>query len=259
MTKGQPETDTILPDHEVEPEEMVSVDPLDVGLGDPVRDLEELVESGDLEALDRFISMLHPADLATLFGVLAKAHWPPVVSRLSIARISDLMEELPDHLRDDLAEHLKPDQLTEAIEEMASDDAADVLADLPEPLARDLIEALPEEDRHEVETLLKYPEDTAGGLMQVELVSVPETATVDQTIEAVRAIAEEVSTFHFVYVVDDEERLVGVLNLGALLLAPPDRLISELVKRNIHVVSPEVDQENVAQMFQRYDLVALPV
>ncbi len=169
------------------------------------------------------------------------------------------MEELPDHLRDDLAELLKPDQLTEAIEEMASDDAADVLADLPEPLARDLIEALPREDRREVETLLKYPEDSAGGLMQVELVSVPETATVDQTIEAVRANAEEVSTFHFVYVVDDEHRLVGVLNLGALLLAPPDRPISELMKRNVHVVNPEVDQENVAQMFQRYDLVALPV
>jgi len=252
-------TETIFPGREAGTEEMVSVDPLEEGLGDPVHDLEELVESGDLEALDRFISMLHPADLAALFGVLPKAHWPQVVSRLSIARVSDLMEELPDHLRDDLAEHLKPDQLTEAIEEMASDDAADVLADLPAPLARDLIEALPQEDRQEVEALLKYPEDTAGGLMQVELVSVPETATVDQTIEAVRANAEEVSTFHFVYVVDDDQCLVGVLNLGALLLAPPDRLISELVKRNVHVVNPEVDQENVAQMFRRYDLVALPV
>jgi magnesium transporter len=95
--------------------------------------------------------------------------------------------------------------------------------------------------------------------MQVELVSVPETATVDQTIEEVRANADEVSTFHFVYVVDEENRLVGVLNLGALLLAPPDRVIGELIKRNVHTVQPEVDQENVAQMFQRYDLVALPV
>ena len=248
-----------LPDLDAGPEEMVSVDPLEEGLSDPVRDLEELVESGDLEALDRFISVLHPADLAVLFSLLSKNHWPQVVSRLSIARVSDLMEELQDHLRDDLAEHLKPDQLTEAIEEMASDDAADVLADLPEPLARDLIEALPEEDRHEVESLLKYPEDTAGGLMQVELVSVPETATVDETIDAVRANAEEVSTFHYVSVVADEHRLVGVLNLGALLLAPPNRVISDLVKRKVHVVNPEVDQENVAQMFQRYDLVALPV
>jgi len=259
LTDRELSTDVDIQDHAAGPDEVVSVDPFEEGLSDPVRDLEELVESGDVEALDRFISLLHPADLASLFGLLSKGHWPQVVSRLSIARVSDLMEELPDHLRDDLAEHLKPDQLSEAIEEMASDDAADVLADLPEPLARDLIEALPEEDRHEVETLLKYPEDTAGGLMQVELVSVPETATVDQTIEAVRANADEVSTFHFVYVVDDEHRLVGVLNLGTLLLAPPDKPISELVKRNVHSVNPEVDQENVAQMFQRYDLVALPV
>ena len=259
MTDRELSTEVDIQDHDAGPEELVSVDPLEEGLSDPVRDLEELVESGDVEALDRFISVLHPADLASLFGLLSKAHWPEVVSRLSIARVSDLMEELPDHLRDDLAELLKPAQLTEAIEEMASDDAADVLADLPEPLARDLIEALPWEDRHEVETLLKYPEDTAGGLMQVELVSVPESATVDETIEAVRANAEEVSTFHFVYVIDDEERLVGVLNLGALLLAPPDRVIGELMKRSVHTVLPEVDQENVAQMFQRYDLVALPV
>jgi magnesium transporter len=259
MTEREPGTEVDIRDQVAGPEEMVSVGPLEEGLGDPVHDLEELVESGDLEALDRFISMLHPADLAALFGVLPKGDWPNVVSRLSIARVSDLMEELPDHLRDDLAEHLKPHQLTEIIEEMASDDAADVLADLPAPLARDLIEALPQEDRREVETLLKYPEDTAGGLMQVELVSVPESATVDQTIEAVRAHADEVSTFHFVYVVDDEHRLVGVLNLGALLLAPPDRSISELVQRNVHVVNPEVDQEYVAQMFQRYDLVALAV
>ena len=259
MTDREHSPDLGISDHGAGPEEMVSVVPLEEGLGDPVRDLVELVESGDLEALDRFISVLHPADLAALFGVLPKADWPQVISRLSIARVSDLMEELPDHLRDDLAEHLKPDQLTEAIEEMASDDAADVLADLPASLARDLIEALPQEDRHEVETLLKYPEDSAGGLMQVELVSVPETSTVEQTIDAVRANPEEISTFHFVYVVDDEHRLVGVLNLGALLLAPPDRPISELVKRNVHTVNPEVDQENVAQMFQRYDLVALPV
>ena len=259
MAERELRTETALQDLDPGSEEMVSVDPLEEGLSDPVHDLEELVEGGDVEALDRFISVLHAADLAALFGLLSKALWPEVVSRLSIARVSDLMEELPDHLRDDLAELLKPAELTEAIEEMASDDAADVLADLPKPLARDLIEALPLEDRHEVETLLKYPEDSAGGLMQIELVSVSESATVDETIDAVRANAEEVSTFHFVYVVDEEHRLVGVLNLGALLLAPADQVIGELMKRNVHTVNPEVDQENVAQMFQRYDLVALPV
>ena len=244
---------------ETRPTEVVSEDPLEDGFTDSVNELEDLVEGGDTEALDSFLQILHANDLATLIGVLPRPLWPNVISRLDVARISDLMEELPDHLRDDLAEHLPHSQLTEAIEEMASDDAADVLADLPAPLARDLIEALPEEDRREVQTLLKYPEDTAGGLMQVELVAVPESSSVEETIEAVRANAEEVSTLHFVYVVDDEHRLVGILNLGALLLAAPDRPIHELMKRKIRAVHPEVDQEDVARMFGRYDLVALPV
>jgi len=179
---------------------------------DDTNELEELIDSGDLKALDSFLRVLHPADLAALLGFLARRYWPKVIARLSIARISDLMEELPDHLRDDLAEHLKLHQLTKALEEMASDDAADVIADLPEPLAQDVIESLPKEDRREVETLLAYPEDTAGGLMQMELVSVPESATVNRAVEAVRAKADEAGAFHFVYVVDDHNRLVGVLS-----------------------------------------------
>jgi magnesium transporter len=226
---------------------------------DDTNELEELIDSGDLRSLDTFLRVLHPADLAALLGFLGRRYWPKVIARLSIATISDLLEELPDHLRDDLAEHLRFHQLTRALEEMASDDAADVIADLPEPLAQTVIESLPQEDRHEVETLLAYPEDTAGGLMQMELVSVPENATVDRAVEAVRAKAEEAGAFHFVYVVDDDHRLVGVLKLVKLLLSPPERPIRELMKTDIQVVTPEVDQENVAHMFKRYDLVALPV
>ncbi len=244
------------------PDEWRDQVPLEVrsdDLGDAVGELEELVSSGDVTALDRFVRLLHPADLAALFGALTRRLWPKVLSRLSIGRISDVMEELPDHLRDDLAEHLKHDQLAEAIEEMASDDAADVLADLPPPLARHLIEALPHEDRMEVEALLAYPEDTAGGLMQAELLSIPVTASVDQAVEAVRATADEEGAFHYVYVVDDDKRLIGVLQLIRLLLSPPDRPIRELIKTDIQVVTPDVDQEDVARMFKRYDLVALPV
>ena len=258
MTDELTRIDTTTDDHPA-PDDVVSADPFEDGLRGPVRELADLVESGDVEALDTFVGILHPNDLAALIGMLPRSLWQPIISRLTVGRISDLMEELPDHLRDDLAEVLDHRQLAEAIEKMASDDAVDVLSDLPAPLARRLIEALPQEERHEVETLLKYPEDSAGGLMQVELLAVPATATVAETIEAFRANPDEVSTLHFVYVVDDEQHLVGVLNLGALLLAPPDQQVSELMKRHVHAVGPEVDQEQVARMFLRYDLVALPV
>jgi magnesium transporter len=224
-----------------------------------VDDLEELVQSGDEKALRNFLALLQPADMAIIFDRLERDLWPKVIAPLNIAQISDLMEELPDHLRDDLAELLSPEQLTSAFEEMASDDAADVIADLPRQLAKKVLTALPSEDRREVETLLKYPEDTAGGLMQVELVSVLERATVDEAVEAIRANAEEVGDLHFVYVVDDDNRLVGSLSLDKLILARPDTPVSSLVDRDFHSVATDVDQEEVAQMFKRYDLISLPV
>jgi len=229
------------------------------GLRDAAARVEELLEAGDEAALDEVMRETHPADIAALLGVLSHDLWPPLIGRLAIDRISDLMEELPDHLRDDLAEHLQPDQLTDALEEMASDDAADVIADLPENVARGVIQALPRQDRREVEALLAYPEDTAGGLMQMELVSISETATVGQVVDAIRSGWEDVGEVFFVYVVDDDDRLVGVLNLGALLLAPNHRPIHDLMKTRIHAVNPDEDQESVAQLFKRYDLVALPV
>ncbi len=217
------------------------------------------MDSGDTEALRTFLKLLHPADMAALFEILDRDHWPVVLRRLEISEISNLMEELPDHLRDDLAEHLRPDQLSQAIKEMASDDAADVLADLPDELAQDLIEALPEEDREEVETLLAYPEDTAGGLMQMEMVAVPEDATVEQAVEILRSEAADAGEFHLVYVTNGNGRLVGVLRLERLILSGQDDLIRDLMEPSRYAVAPEVDQEQVARLFKRYDLVSLAV
>ncbi len=240
-------------------EDALTVDFAPDGLRDAAAQVEDLIEAGDEAALDEMVAGTHPADLAALLGVLSHELWPPLLKRLEIARISDLMEELPDHLRDDLAEHLHPEQLTDALEEMASDDAADVIADLPERVARGVIRALPRQDRREVEALLAYPEDSAGGLMQMELVSISEDATVDEVVEAIRSERDDVGEIFFVYVVDEDDRLVGVLNLGALLLARGSRPIRDLMKSKLHTVNPEEDQESVARIFKRYDLVALPV
>ncbi len=239
--------------------EAVSAEQAREDLVNALEDVEQLVETGDLEALDGLVRELHPADFAALFGALPRRHWPAVIARLDIGQISDLIEELPDHLRDDVAELLKREQLAEAIEEMASDDAADVLADLPAGMARGVIAALPRDDRRDVERLLAYPEDTAGGLMQTELVGIDERATVEQAVEAIRAKSDAMGAIHFVYVADDSGRLVGVLELAELILAPTASPIAGLVIRDIQAVTPDVDQENVAHMFKRYDLVALPV
>lgn len=222
-------------------------------------DLETLLREGDERTVRRFLRTLHPADLALLFDRVDRDVWKRLVGSLATADISDLMEELDDHLRDDLAGLLHRDQLVDALGEMDSDDAADVIADLPESIAEAVLRQLPKEDRREVETLLRYPEDSAGGIMQVELVSVPDSATVDEAIEAIRAKADEVESVHFVWVVDAENRLIGMLPLDKLILAKPATRVADLADRKCVSVGPEVDQEEVAQMFLRYDLVSMAV
>ncbi len=253
-------TDTAQTDGTTEPQGEGFVEAFaPLGLHRAAAEVEALIEAEDRDAIDELVASTHPADLALLLRALRLELWSALIERLDITRISDLMEELPDHLRDDLAEQLQPQQLADALEEMASDDAADVIADLPETIAQKIIRALPRDDRREVETLLAYPEDTAGGLMQMELVSIPERATVGEVVDEIRADRDEVGEVFFVYVVDDEGRLVGVLNLGALLLSDNDRPIRDLMKTKIHAVNPDEDQERVARLFKRYDLVALPV
>ncbi|RME23629.1 MAG: magnesium transporter [Deltaproteobacteria bacterium] len=224
-----------------------------------VDDLELLLEQGDDRALRRFLLLLHPADIAFLLNRLQHDYWPRIVGQLDSSMVSDVMEELPDDLRDDLAELLSPRELTSAFGHMASDDAADVIADLPPETAKAVLAAMPAEDRREVEQLLEYPEDTAGGLMQLELVAVPQHATISEAIETIRRQADEVGDLHFVYVVDDDGRLVGYLPLHRLILARSEQPVSQIMKTEVISVTPDVDQEEVARIFKRYDLVSLPV
>jgi magnesium transporter len=234
-------------------------EPFELDAAPDADELEAMLEQGDPATIRRFLRTLHPADLALLFDRVDEDLWPRLVANLATGELSDLMEELDDHLRDDLAALLKRDQLVRVLGEMDSDDAADVLADLPDAMARDLLRGMSRDDRREVESLLRYPEDTAGGIMQVELVSVREDATVDQAIEAIRANTEEVQAVHFVFMVDARERLTGLLPLDQLLLAKPDTRVSEVARRDFWTVRPETDQEEVALMFKRYDLVSMAV
>jgi magnesium transporter len=222
-------------------------------------ELQELARAGEVAALGRGLGSLHPADLADLFESLDQELWSQVLQQLEISAAASVLAELPDSLRAALAGRIPLQQLAGMLEQMTSDDAADVLADLPAQLANQLLEALPREDQRGVESLLAYPEDTAGGLMQVELIAVTWDASVDQAVEAVRGNAEQAGILHFVYVVDDNNRLLGVLKLTRLILARGSTPVRELIDHDILAVTPLVDQEEVAWMFRRYDLVALPV
>jgi magnesium transporter len=167
--------------------------------------------------------------------------------------------EVDEQTRERLISSISKAELTEIVDEMATDDAADVIAELPHEEAKTVLEGIGWEESAEVQRLLKYPEDTAGGIMQTELVMVNEDATIQEAIEQVRAKSEEIQNIHNVFVVNEVTRLVGIVPLAKLILTKPHLPIKDIMNQNPVKVLADTDQEEVARIFQKYDIVSLPV
>ena len=223
------------------------------------KDLEILFEPGHEHELDTYLRLLHPADIAELFDLVVEENWPRITRLLSAERLAEVMANLDEGQLDSLGGKLRTERLLEAVESLETDDAADVIADLPEDKAEAILDGLPDEDRADIETLLAYPEDSAGGLMQTELCRVASGRCVRDAIEAVRRAREEIEDIHEVYVVDDQDVLCGVVSLEDLVLSDEDVPIAGIVRPITSQVTPLVDQEEVAQIFGKYDMASLPV
>lgn len=231
--------------------------PFESGGGDEV-DIERLFEPGNEEALKAYLRLLqHPADVAELFHLVDESHWRQLTRYLSAETFAQVLRHLDEGQRGLLGEVLGAERLTEVIDELETDDAADVLADLPPDKADEVLKAIA--DRAEIELLLAYPTDSAGGIMQKEVCRVQRGANVRAAIEAVRRARERIEDILEVYVVDWAGRLRATLTLEDLVLSEDDVPIDTLSHAVEHVAYPEMDQEEVAQMFGKYDLFSLPV
>jgi magnesium transporter len=223
---------------------------------DPV---ETSVASIKLRVPHQGLAELHPADLATIIDQLAPRDRAGVLASLDDEAAADAIEEMEPDTQVEVLEDLEPARAADILEEMSPDDAADLVADLSES-ARDEILALMERDEAaEVRELLGYPEDTAGGIMTTEFVSVPETLTAAETIDRLRELEPDAETIYYVYVTDDDGRLVGVLSLRDLIVARPDTPISEVMIREPVAVGVLADQDEVAEVVAHYNLLAVPV
>jgi magnesium transporter len=228
-------------------------------LNSVIEDISYLAERHDASKIATILVSTQPADVAAILGHLPEEPRRYVFDLLSVDQASDVLPELDDFTRGELVPELANERLSEIVDEMPSDEAAEVVAELPDDVAETVLSAIDAEDSAEVRELLEHDEETAGRIMQLELVAVAEGATVDQAIQQIRRRAEEIEDFYNVYVTDDSDRLVGVLPLGRLVIAPPHTVVGEIMNRDVISVHEEVDQEDVAQMFKRYNLVALPV
>ncbi len=219
----------------------------------------EAIGQGDEGRAYALVEPLHPADIADLFELLG-----PEQRRLLAAAITDLMTgeviaELNDYVRDDMIEALPPETVAEIAEQLDTDDAVQLIEDLePEDQAAILAEMEPE-DRAAIESALSYPEETAGRLMQRELVAVPEHLTVGDLIDYMRDRDDLPTEFWEVFIVDPTMKPVGTCQLSWILRSPRDVALSDVMKRDQTLIPVAMDQEEVALRFQKYALISAAV
>lgn len=222
--------------------------------------LSALLEANDADAVLRELEDLPAADVAAAARHLDEREVALFLKLLPEEKSADILLEMGEEQRGDVLEELTSQEIADVVEEMSSDDAADVVSELEEDRAEEVVDLLEEEDRLEISQLLTYPEDTAGGIMQLEVVSVREDRTVARAIEKIREALDDIDDdLHYVYVVDVQGKLVGKLALPKLLLAKPDDLVRNLMVDDTRSVLADMDQEDVAQLFKKYDLLAMPV
>ena len=225
--------------------------------------LEHLVIQAELghDAIVRAsVARLHPADTAELLNVLEEPDLKhKVFGFLAVDRAAEVLSLVTPHTQDELVARLSDDRLGDLVEALDSDDATDLLASLSARRARAVLDEVPRDVSAEVSQLLRYPEDTAGGIMQVEYVAVPQGTRIDQAIETIRGRSDEVPDLHTVFIVNALHHLIGVLPLRKFILAQPDDLVETVMDPQVISVRADLDQERVATMFKKYDLISLPV
>ncbi len=223
---------------------------------DPV---ETSIASIKLRVPHQGLQELHPADLATIIDQLTPRDRAGVLAALDDEAAADAIEEMEPETQVEVLEDLAPERAADILEEMSPDDAADLVADLSDEAREGILALMERDEAAEVEELLGYPEDSAGGIMTTEYIAVPATLTAEQTIQRLRELEPDAETIYYVYVVDAENHLVGVLSLRDLIVAPPDTTISTVMYDEPVAVGVRSNQQEVAQVVARYNLLAVPV
>jgi magnesium transporter len=226
-----------------------------------LQNLRAAIERNDEEALLELVNELHPADLGEIMDELEADEALVLYKVLDSDRASEVLMHLEEDSRVDFLAQLTPKEIAEQfIDNLDSDDAADMLSQLPSEQKDEVIALI--EDRQQardIVDLLHYEEGTAGALMAKELIRVNVNWTVSTAVKEMRKQAEQIEHVYTVYVVDDEDILVGRLQVKKLLLTPVRARISDIYDTTIRSVLVDEDQEEIASIMQKYDLVALPV
>ncbi len=221
--------------------------------------VSKLLRRGAATNLKKALSKIHPADIAHLFRYFDLKDQNRLINLISDQeQAADVLSELETDARQKLSELLDKDYLISLVQQMADDDSAELIRSLPEELADYVLAALHGEQSEDVEQLLSYDEHTAGGIMSPDVFSLDQELTVRQAIESLQD-AEDYEMVFYLYITDDHNHLVGVLSLRQLLTVPPATMLREIMTTDVLRVRTEMDQEEVAELVAKYNILAIPV
>lgn len=226
-------------------------------LNEVLAELQISLENDDLAAAIKLIEALRPADQADLMEELDTPDQVALLSRLEPMESADVLEEMEDEDAAMLAELLPSEQLADILDEMEVDEAADVLGDLPQEKVTETLREMDEPE--DVISLLRYPDDTAGGLMTGAVITLRQDWTAEKALAELRRVGPESESTYYLFVVDEEERLLGVIGLRDLVTAPVDMPVVERMATDVVSVLVTTDQEECARTLSRYGYMALPV
>jgi magnesium transporter len=207
------------------------------------------------------LARLHPVEIARLAEALSYHHGSEVVESLDDETAAETLEEMPAESQARILSDMDQERAADILEWMSPDEAADVLGDLPEDKAEELLGLMEHDEQADVVELLPYEDDTAGGLMTTEFVTLPRALTVGEALARLREMAETPNMIYYLYVVEKEEswKLVGVIALRSLILAEPSMPLEEVMRTEFQQADPEEPAKEVAQRIAEYNLLALPV
>ncbi len=221
--------------------------------------IRNMIQEKAYPDLERLLIEPHPADLADLIEHLEGEERLSVFTLLSSDRAGEVLKEISPPVQESLTQGLDDKVIAAILNELNSDDATDIISHLPRERAQKIIGLVQPEVSEELQKLLGYKTDTAGGIMALEFVSVNASSTIEEAIETIRKKREEVEKLYYVWAVDDFGKLVGVVSIKDLVLEPQDRKIKEIMNPDVISVDVDTDQEEVARIVRQYDLVNIPV
>lgn len=212
-----------------------------------------------LSATKQLLSRLHPADIAQMIQRLPDRERFVLISALTPKLSAEVILELTPEIQANILEQIGVEKASGILRHFPPDEATDLISDLPGEKAKKMLEFMSEKDAQAVESLLRHKEDTAGGLMTTEFVSLNPEINAQEAINKLREIAKEVETIYYVYITEENGKLIGVLSLRDIIMSPPDVKLKDLMVTQLKVVKPDTHYREVGELLSTYNLIAAPV